>query len=142
MLWWLIAQFSARAVRSTCSTAARFGTGRLPGRPRQTGQHGVFGGAPNSVLQPQNILLAVSSSAWTSMPITASYLVAVVISSPVTACHAESPKATTKGTKNTKDTKRHSNRDGQDVQDGKASGRIDGAATRAPTRDRPKPLHP
>src|SRR2546421_3471635 len=79
MLWGLIEQFSARAVRTTCSTALRFGTGRLPGRPRQTGQHCVLGGAPNSVLQPQNILLAVSSSACTSMPMTASYRVAVVV---------------------------------------------------------------
>src|SRR6266446_7057692 len=82
MLCRLIAQLSASAVRSTCSTALRFGTGKLPGRPRQTGQHWVLGGAPNSVLQPQNILLAVNSSACTSMPITASYRVAVVIGSP------------------------------------------------------------
>src|SRR5439155_9581348 len=47
----------------------------------QTGQHCVFGAAPNAVLQPQNILLAVNSSACTSMPITASYSVAVVIMS-------------------------------------------------------------
>src|SRR5260370_38023330 len=77
-----MAQLSASAVRSTCSTAARFGTGRLPGSPRQTGQQCVLGAAPNSVLQPQNILLAVSSSACTSMPITASYRVVAVISSP------------------------------------------------------------
>src|SRR4051794_16189418 len=94
MLWGLIVQLSATAVRRTCSTAARFGTGRLPGSPRQTGQHCVFGGAPNSVLHPQNILLTVSSSACTSMPITASYRVAVVvISSPVSACYARSPKS-------------------------------------------------
>src|SRR3954447_5351413 len=83
MLCRLMRQFSASAVRSTYSTALRFGTGRLPGSPRQTGQHCVFGGAPNSVLQPQNILLAVNSSACTSMPTTGSYRVAVVvISSP------------------------------------------------------------
>src|SRR5438094_2350395 len=83
MLLVLISQLSASAVRTTCSTAARLATGRLPGSPRQTGQHCVFGGAPNSVLQPQNILLAVSSSACTSMPTTGSYRVAVVvISSP------------------------------------------------------------
>src|SRR5437588_4359163 len=98
MLWGLIEQFSARAVRSTCSTAARFGTGRLPGSPRQTGQHWVFGGAPNAVLQPQNILLAVKSSACTSMPITASYRVAVVvISSPVTECSARRAKSNHEG---------------------------------------------
>src|SRR5437016_12660 len=121
MLWWLIEQFSASAVRSTCSTAALFGTGRLPGSPRQTGQHWVFGGAPNSVLQPQNILLAVSSSACTSMPMTGSYLVAVVvISSPVAGLYAARPRAITKDTKDTKNTKRSIYRDGQDEQDGKA----------------------
>ena len=33
-----------------------------PGRPRQVGQVWVFGSAPNSVGQPQNILVAVFSS--------------------------------------------------------------------------------
>src|SRR5712692_4930093 len=104
MLCSLIAQFSARAVRSTCSTALRFGTGRLPGRPRQIGQHWVLGGAPNSVLQPQNILLAVNSSACTSMPITASYRVAVVvISSPVE--HQGTGKGITRRTRRHEDTK-------------------------------------
>src|SRR6185369_12807132 len=98
MLWRLIMQFRATAVRRTCSTAAWFGTGRLPGSPRQTGQHCVFGGAPNSVLHPQNILLAVKSSACTSIPITASYRVAVVvISSPVAECYARRAKSNHEG---------------------------------------------
>jgi hypothetical protein len=36
--------------------------------PRHTGQTFVFGAAPNLVLQPQKILLAVQSWAWTSRP--------------------------------------------------------------------------
>src|SRR5438094_504698 len=50
------------------SMAARFGTGREPGCPRQTGHVCVFGGAPNSFTQPQNIFVAVESSTWHSRP--------------------------------------------------------------------------
>src|SRR5690349_24462464 len=50
--------------------------------PWHTGQVWVFGGAPNVVGQPQNILLRVVSCAWTSRPITTSYF---VIGSPRTA---------------------------------------------------------
>ena len=57
------------------SIAAWFVTGSDPGRPRQTGQTWVFGGAPNVVGQPQNILLFVPSSMWVSMPSTGSYRV-------------------------------------------------------------------
>ena len=53
--------------------AALFGTGSAPGRPRHTGQVCVFGAAPNSSLQPQNIfVVSVVSSAWISSPMTAS----------------------------------------------------------------------
>ena len=45
--------------------------------PKQTGQNFVFGSPPNSLGQPQNILLAVFSSTWHSMPITASQLMAL-----------------------------------------------------------------
>ena len=45
-----------------------------PGRPRQTGQTAEFGGAPNTVGQPQNILVTVPSSTCVSSPITGSYL--------------------------------------------------------------------
>ena len=40
--------------------------------PRQTGQTWVFGGAPNSVLQPQKIFVFVNSCAWISRPMTGS----------------------------------------------------------------------
>ena len=53
-------------------TTSRFKTGRLPGSPMQTGQHWVFGGAPNWVGQLQKIFDLVRSSAWTSSPITIS----------------------------------------------------------------------
>ena len=43
-----------------------------PAWPRQTGQTCVFGAAPNAAEQPQKIFDSVSSSAWTSSPITAS----------------------------------------------------------------------
>lgn len=65
-------QWSARAVLMAYSTARRLMTGSTPGIPRQMGQVCVFGGSPNFVLQPQNILERVSSSACTSRPMTAS----------------------------------------------------------------------
>lgn len=40
------------------SIAALLGTGSAPGSPRQTGQVCVLGAAPNSSLQPQNILVS------------------------------------------------------------------------------------
>ena len=52
------------------SIAFSFGTGSEPGSPRHTGQTFVFGGAPNSLRQPQNIFVAVESSTWHSSPIT------------------------------------------------------------------------
>ena len=54
------------------SMAARFGTGSDPGWPRHTGHVWVFGGAPNSFTQPQNIFVAVESSTWHSRPMTVS----------------------------------------------------------------------
>ena len=59
-------------MRIADSTAFSLTTGRAPGRPRQTGQTCVLGSAPNPVAQPQNILVAVLSSTWTSRPITGS----------------------------------------------------------------------
>ena len=56
-----ISQFSATAVFSDSSNALRFITGSEPGMPMHTGQVCVFGGAPNFVLHPQNILLSVSN---------------------------------------------------------------------------------
>ncbi len=62
-------------MRMVDSIAVAFATGSAPGRPRQVGQVCVFGGAPNSVEQPQNIFDAVPSSTWVSSPITGSYRV-------------------------------------------------------------------
>ena len=66
-------QFSASPIRMAYSTAVRLIVGIAPGSARQTGQTWVFGGAPNSVGQPQNILVAVPSSTCTSSPSTGSY---------------------------------------------------------------------
>src|SRR5436190_23026244 len=60
-------------MRIVASIAALFATGRLPGRPRQTGQVWVLGSAPNAVGQPQNIFVRVPSSTCVSSPITGSY---------------------------------------------------------------------
>src|SRR5215471_16526481 len=57
----------------TYLTAFLLATGSAPGSPMQTGQQRLFGSPPNAFRHPQNILLAVKSSAWTSIPITASY---------------------------------------------------------------------
>src|SRR4029077_19948808 len=62
----------AIAARAASSTARRLSTGSAPGRPRQTGHSAVFGSAPNRVEQPQKILVAVSSCAWISSPMTGS----------------------------------------------------------------------
>ncbi len=67
-----MSQCSARPIRIVDSIAVAFTTGSAPGRPRQTGQVWVLGSAPNSVAQPQNILLAVPSSTCVSSPITGS----------------------------------------------------------------------
>src|SRR5512140_169464 len=66
-------QFKASAAMIAISTAWRLRTGRAPGRPRQTGQTLVFGGAPKLVGQPQKILVRVASWTCTSRPITGSY---------------------------------------------------------------------
>ena len=54
------------------STAVAFTTGSAPGRPRHVGQTWLLGSAPNAVEQPQNILVFVPSSTWTSRPMTGS----------------------------------------------------------------------
>ncbi len=46
--------------------------GRVPGIPVQMGQQWVLGSPPNRVVQEQNILVRVASSAWVSSPITVS----------------------------------------------------------------------
>src|SRR2546421_4805668 len=62
-------------MRIVASIAALLATGRLPGRPRQTGHVWVLGSAPNAVGQPQNIFVRVPSSTCVSSPITGSYRV-------------------------------------------------------------------
>ncbi len=59
-------------MRMAYSTATRLITGIAPGRARQVGHTWVFGSAPNSVRQPQNIFVAVPSSTCTSRPSTGS----------------------------------------------------------------------
>jgi hypothetical protein len=54
------------------STARRLITGSTPGMPWHTGQVCAFGGAPNFVVQPQNIFDFVESCACTSSPMTTS----------------------------------------------------------------------
>src|SRR5271167_2652321 len=70
-------QLMAVAASTANSTARLFSTGSAPGRPRQTGQMLVFGGAPNFAEQPQKAFVRVSSCTWTSSPITGSYLVRI-----------------------------------------------------------------
>src|SRR5690554_632731 len=60
------------------STAWRLRTGRLPGKPRQTGHTRLLGAAPKVVPHPQNTLDCVASSAWISRPMTISYSIAVL----------------------------------------------------------------
>src|SRR5580692_6878561 len=71
---WFMRQPSAIAASTAKSTALRFNTGRAPGRPRQTGQTLVLGGAPKRAEHEQKILVTVRSWTCTSSPITGSYL--------------------------------------------------------------------
>jgi len=50
-------------------------TGNEPGKPKQIGQVCVFGGAPNSTGQAQNIFDRVLSWTCTSSPIVATYFI-------------------------------------------------------------------
>ena len=59
-------------MRIADSMALALTTGSAPGSARHTGHTWVLGSAPNSVGQPQNILVAVLSSMWISRPITGS----------------------------------------------------------------------
>jgi hypothetical protein len=65
-------QFRARPMRIVYSIATRLVTGREPGSPRHTGHTAELGSAPNTVGQPQNILVTVPSSTWVSSPMTGS----------------------------------------------------------------------
>src|SRR4051812_368734 len=55
------------------SIALALTTGIAPGRPRQVGQTWVLGSPPKTAGQPQNILVLVLSSTWTSRPSAGSY---------------------------------------------------------------------
>ena len=66
-------QFSSKPVSAVSRSASSLATGSTPGRPRQTGQTWVFGGAPNSLAQPHHIFDFVLSWTWVSRPMTASY---------------------------------------------------------------------
>ena len=59
-------------MRMASSTARWLSTGSEPGRPRHTGQMLVLGSSPKALGQPQNSLVAVCSSQWTSRPMTVS----------------------------------------------------------------------
>ena len=61
-------QLSANPIRIADSTALPLMTGSEPGSPRHTGHTWVLGSPPNSLTQPQNILVAVLSSTCTSRP--------------------------------------------------------------------------
>jgi hypothetical protein len=67
-----MSQFSANPMRIADSTACWLSTGSDPGSPRHTGHTWVLGSPPNWLGQPQNILVFVDSSTWTSMPMTGS----------------------------------------------------------------------
>src|SRR6478609_9859221 len=66
-------QLSARPIRIADSIALALTTGIAPGRPRQVGQTWVLGTPPKTAGQPQNILVLVLSSTWTSRPSAGSY---------------------------------------------------------------------
>ncbi len=54
------------------STAPRFSTGSVPGRPRSTALACVLGAAPNAVDEPLKIFDSVESWTWFSRPMTTS----------------------------------------------------------------------
>src|SRR3954470_7923980 len=62
-------------MRMAESTAWRLSTGSDPGSPRHTGHTLVLGSSPKALRQPQNNLVAVFSSQWTSSPTTVSHSV-------------------------------------------------------------------
>src|SRR3989304_3660061 len=66
---------SASATRKAYSTAFWLTTGSTPGMPAHTGQTAMLGWVlvESTTAQAQNILEAVSNSAWTSRPMTGSY---------------------------------------------------------------------
>ena len=65
-------QFVASPALTAYSTTFSFNTGSAPGIAIHTGHTCVFGSAPNSVEQLQNIFVFVESSACISSPMTTS----------------------------------------------------------------------
>ena len=61
-------QLSSSPVRAVRRSASSLATGSTPGRPRQTGQTLVLGGAPNSLAQPHHIFDFVLSWTCVSSP--------------------------------------------------------------------------
>src|SRR5438270_5891242 len=68
-----MSQPSMRPVSTVMRSASWFITGNAPGKPRQTGQVCVFGSAPNSTGEAQNIFERVLSWTCTSRPMVARY---------------------------------------------------------------------
>jgi hypothetical protein len=69
-----MSQLHAMPILTAYSTAFLFVLGSVPGWPRLITLTWVFGAWPKTVLSPQNNLLLVESWAWTSSPITTSYV--------------------------------------------------------------------
>src|SRR6059036_2356828 len=79
-----MAQLSSKPVSAVSRSASSFATGSTPGKPRQTGQTLVLGGAPNWFAHPHHILDLVLSWTCVSSPITASYSIDIDV---VESCH-------------------------------------------------------
>jgi hypothetical protein len=60
-------------------SASWFITGKAPGKPRQTGQVCVFGSAPNSTGEAQNIFERVFNWTCTSRPMVVMYLMLLCV---------------------------------------------------------------
>src|SRR5947209_14186934 len=69
------------------STARLLITGSTPGIAVQTGQVNVLGAAcvESTTAHPQNIFERVNSSAWTSRPMTGTYLFPILLHKPLNA---------------------------------------------------------
>jgi hypothetical protein len=71
VLRWIV-QLRASPRRIASSTACLLSTGKAPGSPSVTGSMLVFGSSPNRLGDPENSLVTVASSTWTSSPTTIS----------------------------------------------------------------------
>src|SRR5207249_10348285 len=85
-----MSQPSMRPVSAVMRSASRFITGNAPGKPRQTGQVCVFGSAPNSTGEAQNIFERVLSWTCTSRPMVARYFMRFrIFVEALLPCHVE-----------------------------------------------------